>query len=64
MLLSKNYIESQVCIALEEDLGKLGDITSQATVPQNQKSSAKVKLKQDAVPVSYTHLTLPTTPYV
>jgi nicotinate-nucleotide pyrophosphorylase (carboxylating) len=49
MLLSKNYIESQVCIALEEDLGKLGDITSQATVPQNQKSSAKIKLKQDAV---------------
>ena len=49
MLLSKNYIESQVYIALEEDLGNLGDITSQATVPQNQKSSAQIKLKQDAV---------------
>ena len=49
MLLSKKYIKSQVSIALQEDLGLLGDITSQATIAENQKSSAEIILKEDAV---------------
>ena len=49
MLLSKKYIKSQVSTALKEDLGILGDITSQATIPVNHNSSAEIKLKEDAV---------------
>ena len=49
MLLSKNYIKSQVSTALQEDLGLLGDITSQATIAENHKSSAEIILKEDAV---------------
>ena len=49
MLLSKKYIKSQVSTALIEDLGILGDITSQATIPVNHNSSAEIKLKEDAV---------------
>ena len=48
-LLARNYIKSQVVNALNEDLGLFGDITSQAIVPDNEKSIAVIRLKQDAV---------------
>jgi nicotinate-nucleotide pyrophosphorylase (carboxylating) len=48
-LLVKSYIKSQVVNALNEDLGLFGDITSQATIPEHQKSTAVIKLKQNAV---------------
>ena len=48
-LLTKSYIKSQVAAALNEDLGVLGDITSQALIEQTQVSTANIVLKQDAV---------------
>ena len=48
-MLAKSYIKSQVVNALNEDLGLFGDITSQATIPEHQKSTAIIKLKQNAV---------------
>ena len=48
-LLARNYIKSQVVNALNEDLGLFGDITSQAIIPDNEKSIAVIRLKQDAV---------------
>ena len=48
-LLARSYIKSQVVNALNEDLGLFGDITSQAIVPDNEKSIAVIRLKQDAV---------------
>ena len=48
-MLARSYIKSQVVNALNEDLGLFGDITSQAIVPDNEKSIAVIRLKQDAV---------------
>jgi|TARA_B110000259_G_scaffold142598_1_gene160624 nicotinate-nucleotide pyrophosphorylase (carboxylating) len=48
-LLAKNYITAQVAAALSEDLGILGDITSQAIIEYKQKSVATIVLKQNAV---------------
>ena len=48
-MLTKSYIKSQVAAALNEDLGVLGDITSQALIEQTQVSTANIVLKQDAV---------------
>jgi nicotinate-nucleotide pyrophosphorylase (carboxylating) len=48
-LLAKSYIKSQVVNALNEDLGLFGDITSQAIIPEKQKSTAIIRLKQDAI---------------
>jgi len=48
-LLNKSYIKIQVANALNEDLGVLGDITSQAIIDPEQSSIATIVLKQDAV---------------
>ena len=48
-MLAKSYIKSQVVNALNEDLGLFGDITSQAIIPEKQKSTAIIRLKQDAI---------------
>ena len=48
-MLTKSYIKAQVSIALNEDLGVFGDITSQAIINPEQKSEATLVLKQDAV---------------
>ena len=48
-MLTKSYIKAQVTTALNEDLGVLGDITSQAIINPEQKSEATIVLKQDAV---------------
>ena len=48
-MLNKSYIKIQVANALNEDLGVLGDITSQAIIDPEQSSIATIVLKQDAV---------------
>ncbi len=48
-MLARSYINKQVKIALKEDLGQLGDITSKALIQKNHKSVAIIKLKEDAV---------------
>ena len=65
-----------VRLALAEDLGRAGDLTTDATISPETKMSVVIAARQPGViagldaathalhPVSYTHLTLPTTPYV
>tara|TARA_B100000953_G_scaffold178429_1_gene146972 strand:+ start:896 stop:1726 length:831 start_codon:yes stop_codon:yes gene_type:complete len=48
-LLANNYIKKQVKIALKEDLGKQGDITSKALISTNSHSTAIIKLKENGV---------------
>lgn len=48
-MLANNYIKKQVKIALKEDLGKQGDITSKALIPTNSHSTAIIKLKENGV---------------
>ena len=48
-MLNKSYIKIQVANALNEDLGVLGDITSQAIIDPEQSSIATIVLKQDAI---------------
>ena len=48
-MLANNYIKKQVKIALKEDLGKQGDITSKALISTNSHSTAIIKLKENGV---------------
>ena len=48
-MLTKSYITAQVAAALSEDLGVLGDITSQAIIEPDQMSVATIILKQNAI---------------
>ena len=48
-MLADNYIKKQVKIALKEDLGKQGDITSKALISPNSHSTAIIKLKENGV---------------
>ena len=54
-MLTSHIIRTAVEAALAED-SPYGDITCETTIPADETGSAH--------PVSYTHLTLPTTPYV
>ena len=63
--LNQFYIKSVVRKALEEDLRPRGDITTNILTTKDKIIQARIIAKQDGViAVSYTHLTLPTTPYV
>jgi len=42
-------IEHLVMLALDEDLGSLGDVTSRATIPANQRIHARITAKQVGV---------------
>ena len=48
-LLASNYIKKQIKIALNEDLGRHGDITSKAIIPSKNQSTAVIKLKENAI---------------
>ncbi len=48
-MLARNYIKKQVRIALQEDLGKAGDITSKALIQKDSQSIAIIKAKESAV---------------
>ena len=48
-MLARSYIKKQVKIALQEDLGKAGDITSKALIQKDSQSIAIIKAKESAV---------------
>ena len=48
-MLARKYIKKQVKIALQEDLGKAGDITSKALIKKDSQSIAIIKAKESAV---------------
>lgn len=48
-MLARKYIKKQVKIALKEDLGKIGDITSKALIQKHHQSVAIIKAKENAV---------------
>lgn len=47
--LSPLVVENAVRAALEEDLGRAGDITSAATIPENRKATAKLVARKPGV---------------
>ena len=46
------------------DLRRIGAVYSGTDALQNEKTEGKLTMKDKKLTVSYTHLTLPTTPYV
>jgi nicotinate-nucleotide pyrophosphorylase (carboxylating) len=47
--LSPLLVESAVCAALEEDLGRAGDITTQATIPASASATAVIATREHGV---------------
>jgi nicotinate-nucleotide pyrophosphorylase (carboxylating) len=47
--LSPLLVESAVCAALEEDLGRAGDITTQATIPASASATAVIAARENGV---------------
>ena len=45
----ETIIERLVRLALEEDLGEVGDVTSQATIPETQQIHARITAKAPGV---------------
>ena len=47
--LSKSLTHSAVSLALAEDLGRAGDITSQSVIPENARAKASIVSREEGV---------------
>ena len=47
--LSKSLTQSAVSLALAEDLGRAGDITSQSVIPENARAKASIVSREEGV---------------
>ena len=63
-ILSNPQLKKIVRLAIKEDLGKSGDITSNTVLTKRDRTTFHFVSRAKGISVSYTHLTLPTTPYV
>ena len=64
VLFTMKFVWPPIAKALDERAQKIADGLAAADRAQVELTSANKRVEQELAPVSYTHLTLPTTPYV